>query len=276
MRAAAAVAAAVARVVVAAAVVAVPRVAAAAAPAATVRAATAGARRPPAVVAAARAAEIPMTAPPADALLAGATGLVGQALLRGWAGPGTLHLLVRRPLQQTPAGCRVHVVDFGQLSALPTARDAYCTLGTTIEVAGSQAAFRAVDFDAVLAFARAARAAGVQRFAVVSALGADARSRNFYSRVKGEAEAALAELGFGALLIARPSLLLGDRAALGQPDRRGERIGQALSRHLGGLIPRAWRPIEADVVARALLNALPQAGPGTTVLDSAALQRLGR
>jgi uncharacterized protein YbjT (DUF2867 family) len=170
----------------------------------------------------------------------------------------------------------VLVVDFAALPALPEARDAYCCLGTTIKVAGSQAAFRAVDLDAVVAFARASHHAGVRRFAVVSAMGANARSANFYSRVKGEAEAALAGIGFASLVIARPSLLLGDRAALGQPTRRGEQIGQALTRGIGGLIPAAWRPIEAEVVARALLRALPQAGPGTTILDSAALQGLGR
>ncbi|MCP5272764.1 MAG: hypothetical protein H6932_16320 [Burkholderiaceae bacterium] len=167
-------------------------------------------------------------------------------------------------------------MDFGQLPALPAAQSAYCCLGTTIKVAGSQAAFRAVDHDAVLAFARAAQAAGVTRFALVSALGADARSKNFYSRVKGETEAALASVGFASLVIARPSLLLGDRSALGQPERHGERIGQALSRAIGGLIPSAWRPIAADVVARALLRSLASPAAGVTVLDSAALQRLGR
>jgi uncharacterized protein YbjT (DUF2867 family) len=217
-----------------------------------------------------------MTAPPADALLAGATGLIGRALAHAWAGPGTLHLLVRRPALAAPTGAAVQVVDFLALPALPPAGTAYCALGTTIQVAGSQAAFRAVDFDAVLAFARAAQAAGVRRFAVVSSLGADPRSRNFYSRVKGEMEAALAGIGFDALLIARPSLLLGDRTALGQPERRGELIGQAITRRIGGLIPLAWRPIEAAVVARALLRGVMRAEPGVKVLESADLQRLGR
>lgn len=212
----------------------------------------------------------------ADALLAGATGLVGHALARAWAGPGTLHMLVRRAVPAPSPACRVQVVDFGALPTLPEADDAYCCLGTTIRLAGSQAAFRAVDLDAVVAFAQASRRAGVRRLAVVSALGANARSASFYSRVKGEAEAALADVGFDALLIARPSLLLGDRAALGQPERRGEMIGQALTRRVGGLVPAAWRPIEAEVVARALLRGLAHAGPGKTVLDSAALQRLGR
>lgn len=213
---------------------------------------------------------------PADALLAGATGLVGQALALEWGGPGKLHLLVRRPVPAPAAASIVHLVDFTALPALPAARDAYCCLGTTIGLAGSQAAFRAVDCDAVLAFARGARTAGVKRFAVVSALGANVRSGNFYSRVKGETEIALAEIGFECLVIARPSLLLGDRSALGQPERRGELIGQAITRRIGGLIPVAWRPIEAFVVARALVRGLAGAGPGTTVLDSGALQRLGR
>ncbi|MCP5285179.1 MAG: NAD(P)H-binding protein [Burkholderiaceae bacterium] len=214
-----------------------------------------------------------------DALLAGATGLVGQALVQAWATHGTgasLHLLVRRPVSQPAAACPVHVVDFSALPALPAAREAYCCLGTTIKVAGSQDAFRAVDHDAVLAFAHAARAAGVQRLAVVSALGANPRSSNFYSRVKGETEAALVSLGFTSLVIARPSLLLGDRAALGQPERRGELIGQAITQRIGRLIPGRWRPIAADVVARALLRSLQAPAAGVTVLESAMLQRLGR
>jgi uncharacterized protein YbjT (DUF2867 family) len=172
--------------------------------------------------------------------------------------------------------CRVQRVDFGALPALPAARDAYCCLGTTIKVAGSQAAFRAVDFDAVLAFAQASRAAGVERFAVVSALGADARSRNFYSRVKGEMEQALAGVGFVSLVIARPSLLAGDRAALEQPARRGERLALAVTAPFARWIPLRWRPVPATVVARALLRTLASAAPGTTVLNSPALQRLGR
>lgn len=214
--------------------------------------------------------------PTGDALLAGATGLIGRAFAAQWAGPGRLHLLVRRALPAPGPLCRVHVVDFAALPALPPARDAVCCLGTTIAVAGSPAAFRAVDLDAVLALARAARAAGVQRFAVVSALGADARSRNLYSRTKGEMEAALQGLGFATLIVARPSLLAGDRDALGQPPRRAEALTLALTRPLAPLVPKAWRPIEAATVARALAVALAQARPGLRVLSSAEMQDLGR
>ncbi len=209
-------------------------------------------------------------------LLAGASGLIGQAVATQWSGPGTLHLLVRRPSATTGPLQQVHVVDFNALPALPAADAALCALGTTIKVAGSQAAFRAVDFDAVLAFAQAARAAGVRKLAVVSALGADRRSSNFYSRVKGEMEVAVAGLGFDSVIVARPSLLTGDRRALGQPPRTGESLTQGLLAPLAPLIPMIWRPIAGATVARALLRALAQAEPGLRLLDSAQLQRLGR
>jgi len=209
------------------------------------------------------------------ALLAGATGLVGRALAAQWPGPEPLHLLVRREAPASGPAQRVHVVDFAALPPLPRAEWAFCCLGTTIKAAGSEAAFRAVDHDAVLAFARAAVAAGVTRFGVVSALGADARSRNFYSRTKGEMESALPAIGFRQVVIARPSLLAGDRASLGQPARAGEALALAVARPLARLIPKAWRPIDAATVARALVRGVAAAAPGVTVLDSAALQDLG-
>ena len=210
-----------------------------------------------------------------NTLLAGATGLIGHEFAAQWPGPGALHLLVRRAVPAAGKLHQVHIVDFSALPALPKSEAACCCLGTTIKVAGSQAAFRAVDFDAVLAFAKAARAAGVRRFAVVSALGADARSGTFYNRVKGEMEAAVTALGFESLVIARPSLLAGNRAATGQPPRAGEQLALAVTAPLARLIPKAWRPIDAARVARAMQRALAEARPGVRVLDSAALQDLG-
>ncbi len=213
-------------------------------------------------------------------LLAGGTGLVGRELLQQLlAAPDTraVHALARRLPAAPSPDARLHwlKVDFAALPALPAADTALCALGTTIKVAGSQAAFRAVDFDAVIAFARAARKAGVRRFGVVSALGASAGSKTFYNRVKGETEAALATLGFESLVIARPSLLLGHRAELGQPARPGERLAEVLTRPLGGLIPKAWRPIEAATVARALRMALLESPPGVRFVESGELQTLG-
>src|SRR6266481_703419 len=102
-----------------------------------------------------------------------------------------IHALGRRALDRQHSKLVYHVVDFVALPLLPPADEAYLALGTTIKVAGSQAAFRAVDFDANLAVARAAKAAGARRIGLVSAMGADAHSRIFYSRVKGELEEAL-------------------------------------------------------------------------------------
>jgi uncharacterized protein YbjT (DUF2867 family) len=216
--------------------------------------------------------------PAHDTLLAGATGLIGRELLRELTarstregGRGRVHALMRRPVD-LPPGAMAHVVDFAALPVLPKARAAYCALGTTIAQAGSQAAFRAVDHDAVLAFARAAKAAGVTHFAVVSALGADARSRTFYNRVKGEMEADLRGLGFETLVIARPSLLAGDRASLGQPMRLAERLALALTTPIARLIPVALRPIKAATVAHGMLVCMTTKPAGVHVLESAELQ----
>src|SRR6476469_71556 len=134
--------------------------------------------------------------PQRKALLAGATGLVGGALLPmlcDSAVYGEVHVLVRRSGAGLPAHAkaRVHTVDFARLpDDLPAVDDVYVALGTTIKVAGSPEAFRQVDFDFVVNTARAARARGATRLAVVSALGANAGSRIFYNRVKGEMQAA--------------------------------------------------------------------------------------
>jgi uncharacterized protein YbjT (DUF2867 family) len=213
-----------------------------------------------------------------SALLAGATGLVGRALLplllagRPYE---RVHVLLRRAVPDIEAGIklRVHQVDFARLpAALPAVDDVYIALGTTIKVAGSESAFRQVDFDFVVSTARAARAAGASRLAVVSALGADPRSRVFYNRVKGEMETAIAQLGYASVVIARPSLLLGDRAALGQPARSGEAWAGRLLGSLGWAVPRRVRPIAARTVAAALLAAVLDGQPGLRVLESGAMQ----
>ena len=216
------------------------------------------------------------SAPPRRALLAGATGLVGRAMLpllrRGHA---SVELLLRRAAPELGADSHVHphVVDFARLDGqVPTVDDVFIALGTTIAVAGSEAAIRAVDFDAVLATARAARAAGATRLALVSALGADASSRVFSNRGMGETEAAVRELGFASVTIARPSLLLGDREALGQPARRMETLAMRVSRPLALLMPRAVRPIAAADVAAALVAATARGEPGVKVLDSGDMQ----
>jgi uncharacterized protein YbjT (DUF2867 family) len=219
-----------------------------------------------------------VAATPRTALLAGATGLVGRALLSMLLARKqyrSVHVLVRRaaPDIQANAKLQVHQVDFARLpETFPTVDDVFIALGTTIKVAGSEAAFRQVDFDFVVNTARAARAAGATRLAVVSALGADAKSRVFYNRVKGEMQAAIAQLGYESVVIAQPSLLLGDRAALGQPARSVEIWAARLLGALGWVVPKAARPIPAHAVASSLVAAILDAKPGVRVLKSRAMQ----
>ena len=216
--------------------------------------------------------------PPRAAVLIGATGLVGRellALLLASPSYRRVHALVRRAVPDLAADPKLDVlrVDFARLpAAFPRADDAFIALGTTIKAAGSDAAFRMVDFDYVVGSARAARAAGATRLAVVSALGADARSHVFYNRVKGEMEAAVAALGFDSTVIAQPSLLLGDRAALGQTARSGEAWATRLLAPIGWIVPKAVRPISAGAVAAAMVAALRAARPGVVVLKSGAMR----
>ncbi len=214
---------------------------------------------------------------PRAALLAGATGLIGRELLLlvlNSAQYREVHVLIRRPLMGVAAQpkLQLHTVDFTRLPTLPALDDVFIALGTTIKVAGSEQAFRQVDFDFVVNTARAARAAGATRVAVVSALGADSASRVFYNRVKGDMQAAIATLGFASVTFAQPSLLMGDRAALGQPERAGEVWATRFLGPVMWLVPKSVRPIRAHDVGAAMLRALADARPGVHVLSSGAMQ----
>jgi uncharacterized protein YbjT (DUF2867 family) len=244
---------------------------------------------PPAATAAASVAAAPLAAAVVAAqvaharvaVVAGATGMVGRAVLARLTADknsayAVVHTLGRRA-PELPAGAPsarlVSHVSKSLLDAeVPPADDMFIALGTTIAVAGSQAAFRAIDLDAVLALARAARAAGVRRLGVVSAMGADARSQVFYNRVKGEMEQAVSALGFDTVVIARPSLLDGERAALGQPTRRGEQLALKVMRLLKPLIPRNYRAISDAQVAKALVEAVLAGRPGVQILLSGQMQ----
>lgn len=215
------------------------------------------------------------------ALIAGATGLVGGWLLRQLLAASEYDRVVavgRRPVDLTHPKLVQVTADFTaleQVTADLRCDDAFCCLGTTIKQAGSQAAFRAVDHAAVLAFAWTARRNGARRFFLVSSLGANARSRVFYNRIKGETEEALAVLGFPTLAIFRPSLLLGRREKL----RLGERISEAVMwlaepLLLGSL--RKYRAIRAEVVARAMVRcSFGRDGQGILVFPSDEIQDMG-
>lgn len=210
-------------------------------------------------------------------LLAGASGLVGGRILQALLADRTVakvHALGRRALPVSHPKLQAHVVDFGNLPVLPPADEVYLALGTTIKVAGSQEAFRAVDLSANLATARAAYAAGARRAGLVSAVGATSQSSVFYNRVKGELEDALKALGLTALVIAQPSLLLDYREGLQQPPRIGERIAIPIAKLLAPLLPGAYRPVRAEAVAQALVKTVPTA-EGVVVLPSNVLARMG-
>ena len=212
-------------------------------------------------------------------LIAGASGVIGSlALGRLLADPGVtaVHVVARRALTASHDKLHQHVLPLSELDAFtPDFRVdvAINCLGTTLRAAGSQAAFRAVDQEAVLAFARLAQRAGATHFLSVSAIGASPRASGFYSRVKGEVEMALEAMGFAALTLLQPSLLLGPR----EESRPAEAVGKVLARPLGPLLRGAlavYRPIEADDVAAALAAAALAQASGVSRLTWAGMMRL--
>lgn len=199
-------------------------------------------------------------------LLAGATGLIGSRVLA---------LLPEAvPVGRRATGRAGEVVaEFAALPPLPAADVAICALGTTIRAAGSQAAFRAVDHDAVLAFAHAAKAAGVARFIVVTAVGADAGSRVFYSRVKGEVEVALSAMGFARLDIIQPGLIIGPRAERRPVEAVLQWVTPLLDPLLLGGLAR-YGSVRAEAVAGAIAVLAQRVVPGRFVHQNRALRAL--
>ena len=203
------------------------------------------------------------------ALLAGATGLVGSHVLQLLLADGAWTRVVtigRRLIPQRHDRLEQRIVDFASLTDLPHIDDLFCCLGTTIKQAGSQAAFRRVDHDYVVALAQAGLHTGATQFLLVSAIGADPAARVFYSRVKGETEADVRKLPYRAIQILRPSLLLGERAEF----RLGERIAMMAAPLLSWLLVgrlRRYRPIQAAVVARAMTRIALEAPRGLNVFE---------
>ncbi len=209
------------------------------------------------------------------ALLAGATGLVGRhllSLLLDDRDVAEVVALTRRPLATPHPKLQQGIVDFDQLASfvLPPVDDFYCCLGTTIAQAGSQQAFRQVDLVYPLTIARMALSAGATRCLYVSAMGADARSRVFYSRIKGEAEEELARLPFQTVFAFRPSLLAGERTQW----RAGERAALAVAQPLSFLIPAKYRPVAAADVARAMHTCAKGGAVGRFVVPSDEIRRI--
>jgi uncharacterized protein YbjT (DUF2867 family) len=212
-----------------------------------------------------------------SALLLGASGLVGGALAGLLADEPVYErvmALVRSPIGQLPGRVTEAVVDFERPETYAphlAVDDVFCCLGTTIKQAGSQEAFRRVDFEIPVALARETRKAGATRYLIVTAVGADANSRIFYNRVKGDVENALRAIDFPrGLKIFHPSLLLGDRAQPRRRERAASAVMRATRAVFAGPLTR-YRAIDARDVARAMLRAAKSDVGGVEVFEGTSL-----
>lgn len=215
------------------------------------------------------------------ALLAGASGFVGNLaldVLLDSPDISRVFAVTRRPLGREHPRLANRIVPFGQIESQVkglTCHFALCCLGTTLRQAGSEPAFRQVDVDTVLAFARTAKAAQAQRFVVVSSAGADAGSKNFYLRTKGDMEQALVGVGFQSLDILQPGLLLGWRGEI----RPLELLGTAIMPLLNPLLTgkrEPFRGIPARTVAAAMVGVSRSGRRGVQRYTYAGIEALSR
>ena len=213
------------------------------------------------------------------ALIAGASGLVGSALLQHMLKDNyytTIKLIVRKKLPVKDARVIQLETDFENLENIAEqlkADDVFCTLGTTIKTAGSQAAFKKVDYEYPLQLGKIAKANNAQKFLIVTALGSNANSPIFYNKVKGEVERDLKALKLPQLYVLQPSLLVGDR----KEKRAGEKaaiIASNVFNHflIGGL--KKYRSINVEVVGFAMLYAAMQWKDKFRVIESDEIQQI--
>lgn len=202
------------------------------------------------------------------ALIIGASGLIGSALLQELLADerySKVIALVRKPLGVQHEKLVQTRYDFDWTDpSLVQGDELFCCLGTTISAAGSQAAFRKVDYDYVLETAKMALANGAKKIVLVSSIGANKDSKVFYSRVKGEIEAAVSALGYEACFILRPSLLLGAREDL----RMGELVGKFAMTLFSFAIPPKYQAIESTQVAKTMIACANSEKVGVHILES--------
>lgn len=189
------------------------------------------------------------------AVIAGATGLVGGELLGQLLASerySKVAVLTRRDFSLEHPKLQKIISDLSaparDLEGVKP-DDIFCCLGTTMAKAGTKDKFYNVDFEMPLALALATRALGAKQYLLVSAVGANRNSSIYYNRVKGEVEDALRKVGFEALHIFRPSLILGPR----KEKRAGEDAAKAFFKVFGFLIPSKYKGIESGSIARAML-----------------------
>ncbi len=212
-----------------------------------------------------------------NALIAGATGLVGSSLLEQLLAGNKYEKIViitRKSIDTTHPKLIQKQIDFDSIESLKLdfqVDDVFCALGTTIKTAGSQDAFYKVDYTYVVNLGKWSAANGVKRFLIVSAMGANAKSGIFYNRVKGEMETAVSQLNIPQIVIFRPSLLMGNR----KEKRVGEKIAQTVMGTLGFLFAGPllkYKGIHADVVANAMIKSAMTEAKGYKVYESGEIQ----
>ncbi len=192
-----------------------------------------------------------------NALIAGATGLVGKELLSLLIKTeyyNSIHVLARRKFNLEHLKLKAHIIDFDKLDSFnPEAliHDVYICLGTTMKKAGSRINFRKVDYEYVVKIAQWSLNNKVAKLAVISSIGADPESKNFYLRTKGEMEAALKNLHLPHIIILRPSLLLGNRDEFRLNERIASIMMYPVLPFLMGKLKK-YRPVTAEKVARAM------------------------
>jgi uncharacterized protein YbjT (DUF2867 family) len=216
-----------------------------------------------------------------NAAIIGATGLVGQQLLKLLLASNRydqVHSIGRRRIDLESPKLVQHIIpldDVDQVQPGVSIDDAFCTLGTTIKVAGTQEKFARVDRDYVCAFANWAKANGSRALAVNSSLGASSRSGNFYLKTKGEMEDCLRDVGFTSLTFVRPSLLV----PIGRtPKRFGEEVAYKTMQLFGWLMvgpARRYRAVKPIQVAKAMLACAIRTGSGIHVVESEAIDKAG-
>jgi len=190
-------------------------------------------------------------------IIAGATGLVGNNILHQLAVRGdTPVAMARRPIKDLPANAQLLEINFEQFlinGELPQCDHFYLCLGTTIKTAGSRDAFRAVDFEYSLAVAKKAIQAGATGISLVSSVGADASSKNFYLKTKGQLEDAIKSLGFSSINIYRPGILMGDRSETRPLEGLGKIVFQVIDPLLLGYLS-PYRSIQANLLASTMID----------------------
>jgi uncharacterized protein YbjT (DUF2867 family) len=208
-----------------------------------------------------------------NALIAGSSGLVGSELLKllsSSAYYSSVHLLVRKSTEPSSPEVIQHSVDFFDLEKFNpgiSCRDVYICLGTTHKKAGGRAGFYKVDHDIVMNVARWAKAHGAERLSIVSSIGADAGSRSFYLKTKGQVEEELQALGFRQLIILRPSLLLGNRQEYRWAEALAAKIYPLFTFALQGRLKK-YRAVQASKVAEAMFHLIKERQEGVRVMES--------